>query len=77
MLKTNWELKAKICQKFGSQIDFALSNGLDPTFVSKIINGRRRLPESKKKQWAKWLECDPDEIWGNEKPKPKLIIRRG
>ena len=59
----NKKLKAAIIMKYGSQVDFALAVGIDETFVSKIIRGRRQLTSDQQKQWAKALKCKVEDIF--------------
>ena len=40
--KVNRKLKGKIYGEYGSQIDFAQEHGIDETYVSKIVMGRRQ-----------------------------------
>jgi DNA-binding transcriptional regulator YdaS (Cro superfamily) len=56
-------LKAKIIMNYGSQVDFAQANGIDETFVSKVIRGRRQLSPEQKKKWARALVCQPEDIF--------------
>ena len=74
--EVNRVLKLRIFEIYTTQSEFAKQKGIDPTVLSRVINGYKTLSESKKQQWAKWLQSDPDEIWGNEKPKKKLLVRR-
>lgn len=59
-MSINLILKLLILEKFGSQANFAQTVGADEGLVSRIVHGRRFLPEEKKMQWAKALGIDPD-----------------
>lgn len=61
--KVNKKLKGKIYGEYGSQIDFAQEHGIDETYVSKIVMGRRQLPPEKQEQWAEWLDCRVEDIF--------------
>jgi plasmid maintenance system antidote protein VapI len=52
----NWELKQRIIEEYGSQVDFAQTIKVNETLVSKIVRGRR----------AKALGCKPNDIFANE-----------
>lgn len=67
----NNKLKAKIIEKYGTQVDFALKNGTDETFVSKIIRGRRQLDPEKQFIWAKALACKTADIFPDENQNSK------
>ena len=41
----NLKLKSKIVEHFGTQADFAYQIKKDETLVSRVIRGRRTLPE--------------------------------
>jgi DNA-binding Xre family transcriptional regulator len=60
----NIKLKGAIYGKYGSQIDFAQAHGIDETHISKIVMGRRQISPKDQKQWAKWLECKVEDIFG-------------
>jgi len=53
----NRKLKARIIEIFGTQADFAQEIGVDDSFVSKIVRGRRNLPAKEQDRWAKLLGC--------------------
>lgn len=59
-------LKGKIVQEFGTQADFAAAVGIDETLVSRVIRGRRDIPAETRKQWAKVLKCDAQELFRDE-----------
>jgi transcriptional regulator with XRE-family HTH domain len=59
----NRKLKAKIVEKFGTQSDFANVVSVDETLVSKIVRGRRELPEDTKRAWADALGSEISEIF--------------
>jgi cyanate lyase len=64
--RINHKLKGRIVMKYGKQIDFAHTHGIDETYVCKVITGRRQLSEDKQKQWAQWLDCKPEDIFADE-----------
>ena len=59
----NVKLKLKIIEKYGSQADFAQALKINETAISRIIRGRKKLPDDQRKIWAKALHCDPDDIF--------------
>ena len=67
----NKRLKAKIIEFFGTQADFAQALGIDESFVSRVIRGRRELDTANQNHWAKLLKCKSGSIFGNQKEKPK------
>jgi plasmid maintenance system antidote protein VapI len=56
-------LKAKMIEKFGSQIRFAHTIGEDESNVSRVVNGWRSLTPTEHKQWADVLGCSPEDIF--------------
>jgi plasmid maintenance system antidote protein VapI len=52
----NRKLKGKIVERFGCQADFAQMAKVDESVVSRVIHGRRNLPEDEKARWAKILK---------------------
>ena len=65
----NKQLKARIIEIFGTQADFAQALGIDESFVSRVIRGRRELDTAKQNRWAELLRCKSDNIFGNKKVK--------
>jgi plasmid maintenance system antidote protein VapI len=59
----NRKLKAKIVEMFGTQADFADVIDVDESLVSKIVRGRRELPEDTKQIWADTLGSEIAEIF--------------
>lgn len=55
-------LKARIVERFGTQADFAAFIKVDESFVSRVVNGRREIPEDQKGAWAKALQARDDEL---------------
>ena len=51
----NRKLKAKIVERFGTQSDFSAAINEDESNVSRVVRGRRTLPEENRKIWAKAL----------------------
>jgi len=52
MNNKNYELKAKIIKRFGSQLKFAETIGVRELVVSQVINGRRKLNPKEQKKWS-------------------------
>lgn len=65
--KTNWELKKKISEVYGSQTIFSVKTGMSEGYISRIINGHAYLPHRKREVWAKLLFCKPQEIFKDDK----------
>lgn len=59
----NRKLKGRIFMVIGKQADFAERVGVSESLVSAVINERRKLDLSQKKQWAKALRCKVQEIF--------------
>ncbi len=59
----NIPLKIKIIEVFGSQSDFALKQRVNESLVSRVVRGRRSIPDEAKKEWAKTLKCKPEEVF--------------
>ncbi len=55
-------LRARIIELFGTQADFASFIKADETLVSRIVNGRREIPESQRAAWAKALQTKDEEL---------------
>ena len=47
----NLKLKAKIIERYGSQVDFSEAIGIDETLISKVVRGRRTLSPEKQLDW--------------------------
>lgn len=54
----NFLLRAKIVERFGTQINFSEAIGRDSMFVSLIVRGRKPLDAVGRKKWARVLGCD-------------------
>jgi len=61
----NRYLKARIVLLFGSSEDFAEAIGVNSSIISKVIRGRKVLPERTRNEWARSLGCDPKDIFPN------------
>jgi len=68
--QTNLNLKAMIIKRYGTETDFAVKLGTFPTIVSQVVRGTRALSIEEKEKWARYLECEPAEIFGGESAKP-------
>jgi len=60
-------LKAKIVEKFGSQVEFAKAIEEHEAVVSRVIRGHHELTVDERKKWATVLNCD-----GPEKLFPRI-----
>ena len=65
----NRKLKGKIIENFGTQADFAQILKVDDSIISKIVRGRRSLPDGVQKVWANLLNCKREEIFPVENSK--------
>ena len=65
----NKKLKVRIIEVFGTQADFAQTLGMDESYVSRVIRGRRELDSANQNRWAKLLKCKSEKIFGNQKVK--------
>jgi hypothetical protein len=67
----NKKLKAMIYEVFGSQADFSLAAMVDETKISKVIRGRKILPQEEQERWAGILGCDPGVLFPNTFREPR------
>jgi len=58
-------LKAKIIEKFGTQIRFSQVIGERENQVSRVVRGWERLEGERLGKWAKALGCKASELQGN------------
>jgi transcriptional regulator with XRE-family HTH domain len=65
----NKALKVRIIEIFDTQADFAQALGVDESYISRVIRGRRMLDSASQNRWAKLLKCKSETIFGNEKLK--------
>jgi transcriptional regulator with XRE-family HTH domain len=65
----NKPLKVRIIEVFGTQADFAQALGIDESYVSRVIRGRRGLDTANQNRWAKLLKCKSKNIFGKQKNK--------
>jgi transcriptional regulator with XRE-family HTH domain len=65
----NKALKLKIIEIFGTQADFAQALGVDESYISRVIRGRRMLDSTNQNRWSKLLKCKSETIFGNQKVK--------
>lgn len=61
--KQNLPLKALIVGKYGTQVDFAEEVGVDSSYVSMVIGGRRQLADDQKARWAAALGSRPEDLF--------------
>ncbi len=59
----NLKLKGRIVERFGSQANFALVAKVDEPFLSRVVTGRRQLPEDEQERWCSLLGCKPAELF--------------
>jgi len=62
----NLKLKAKIIERYGSQVDFSEAINVNETIISKVIRGRRTLAPEKQVEWASVLHSTPAELFGRD-----------
>ena len=55
-------LKAMIVLKFECQDNFAEVVNQSSSFISRVVRGRRKISDEKKKKWAKALGCSPSDL---------------
>ena len=53
--ETNWELKAALVQKYGTQVDFATRAKISPPVLSEIVNRRRKPTKDQVKKFRAGL----------------------
>lgn len=59
----NIQLKLKILEKFETQADGAMRLGVHESVLSRVVRGRRQLPEAERRRWAKVLGCEVTDIF--------------
>jgi transcriptional regulator with XRE-family HTH domain len=74
----NKTLKSMIVLKFGTQDDFAARIGMSRSFVSNVVQNRRKLSFQQRIQWAVVLGCSVMEIFPDTRPPSleNLIIEK-
>lgn len=61
--KRHWALKARIIERFGSQIGFSPVVKINPSKLSMIINGRQPASPEEARSIAQALGCDVRELF--------------
>ena len=61
-MKSNFELKAAIIRRFGSQVNFCRETGMMENRVSRLISGRVSASPEEKDLISQKLECEIAEI---------------
>lgn len=56
-------LKAKIVEHFGTQADFAVASDEDESFVSRVVQCRRKLSPERQEVWAELLKSKAEDIF--------------
>ncbi len=64
-MKQNIELLVAIRKKGLRQVDFARVVGDHHTFISRVINGWVNLDDARKERWARELDREPGELFGD------------
>ena len=59
----NYRLRVKIIERFHTQADFALELGENESLISRVIRGRRDIPDEKKRIWAKALKTEVQDVF--------------
>ncbi len=59
-----WNLKKRMVEVFGSQLNFSQKANISPSDLSQVIMGRKHLDPSDQKRWADLLGATPQEIFG-------------
>jgi plasmid maintenance system antidote protein VapI len=62
----NLNLKFKIIERYGCQADFAVAVSAHESEVSRVVHGRRQLPDELKLKWAKALNCPQEHLFNYE-----------
>jgi plasmid maintenance system antidote protein VapI len=60
-------LKAKIVERYGSQVEFAKKIGEHEAIVSRVIRGHHELTTEERLKWAIALGCSNSEILFQQK----------
>ena len=59
----NKKLRIEILKNYHTQANFSVAVGERESDVSRVIHGRRHLPEEKQRKWANALGVQPEEIF--------------
>ena len=62
----NKALKLRIVEKFDSQANFAQFLGIDESYLSRVIRGRKSISKERKEHWAEVLNCKISELFSDE-----------
>ena len=62
----NLALKFKILERYGCQADFAMAVSAHESEVSRVVHGRRQLPDELKLKWAKALNSPQEHLFNDE-----------
>ncbi len=62
----NLALKFKILERYQCQADFAMAVSAHESEVSRVVHGRRQLPDALKHKWAKALNCPQEHLFNDE-----------
>jgi len=65
-MSIRWNLKKRIIETFGSQLNFSIRVGMSPSELSQVIMGRKPIDPGDQKKWAEMLGGTPQEIFGRE-----------
>lgn len=60
----NLKLKAKIIEKYGTQISFSRKLKKHTSFISLVLRGHKNLEDREKRRWARLLKSTPEELFG-------------
>jgi len=61
-----WNLKKRMVEVFGSQLNFSQKVNISPSELSQVIMGRKHLDPSDQKKWAKLLGANPKELFSSQ-----------
>ena len=59
----NRKLRARVVLEFGKYEAFARVLGVDPSVISRVIHGHRKLSDTEKSRWAAALRCHVNEVF--------------
>ena len=56
------KLRDRIWKEYRLQVNFANAVQVDPAIVSLIINRKRPFTKRRREEWAKLLNCKPEDL---------------
>jgi transcriptional regulator with XRE-family HTH domain len=62
---TNYPLKLRILERFGSQTNFSKRVSQSESTISRVLRGHRNLSAEERERWSQTLGCPSDHLFRN------------